>query len=1029
MQNKGFIKVIAGALFLVCSFYLSFTCVTSYYAKQAEKIAKSYAGERAVEGSDEYQMLYSDRHRAYLDSMSTEPVWFSLSWTGLERFKNSGYTLKECYTQEIGLGLDLKGGMNVVLEVSAADILRALSNYSADPTFNKALELAVERQTNSQSNFVTLFETAYRETDPNAKLATVFSSRENKISLSSSNAEIIKYLNDAVRDATDNSFNVLRQRIDRFGVAQPNIQKLEGSGRILVELPGIKEPERVRKLLQGTASLEFWETYELSEIAQQLIAANDMLRELYAGNKSEETDDVEAEEKSEETTAQSKLDSLKLAAAAASQQPESTQQQSQALDEFRKQNPLFGKLNVYFQGGQIMPGPAIGDAFFADTAAINSMLKEKHVRELFPRDLALKWAVKAINEKDQRYQLIAIKVTKRDGRAALEGDVVTDAKADFGQFSSSANVSMSMNNEGAREWARLTKENSPKDGKPGRCIAIVLDDYVYSYPRVQGEIPGGTSSITGNFTVDEAKDLANTLKSGKMPAPARIVQEDIVGPSLGQEAIHAGLISFIIAFILVMLYMIFFYGVASGLVTDIALLVNVFTLFGFLASFKAVLTLPGIAGIVLTMGMAVDANVLIFERIREELAGGKTLKKAIEAGYSNAMSAILDSNITTLLTGIVLFYFGTGPIRGFATTLIIGIITSFLTSVFLTRIIFETVLKNEKGESKNWTFSTPITKNWFKNINFNFLGKRRIGYIISGAIVLISIVSLATRGLSMGIDFSGGRNYVVRFENPVKTAAVKDLLKDAFEGEAVNVITIGSENQVRISTNYGITSQNKDIDAQIENRLYDGLKPLLPTNVSADEFIDNYIVSSQKVGPSIADDIKTSAMIAVLFAIIVIGLYIFIRFRDLMLSAGAVIALVHDVLIILGLYSLFYSIMPFSMEIDQSFIAAILTVVGYTINDKVIIYDRIRENRTLYPKRAQFDTINISLNATLGRTFNTGITTSVVLLAIFIFGGEVIRGFIFALLVGVITGIYSTLFTAAPIAYEMMKKKDKIAEK
>ena len=985
MQNKGFVRVIAVLLFLVCLFYLSFSFVTSHYNNKAIAYAKG----------DNF------KHIKYLDSISTQKVWI-------------GYTYKECREKEINLGLDLKGGMNVIMEISVPDILRALSNYNDNADFNKALNIAKERQANSQSDFVTLFEQAYKEIDPNGQLSAIFSTYELKerISLSTPNDKVIAVLREEVNSAIDNSFNVLRQRIDRFGVVQPNIQKLETNGRILIELPGIKEPERVRKLLQGTANLEFWETYELAEIVQPLIAANNILREMNAGETTKQTKDTV--KTTPANKAQTKLDSLANALGKQTAAKAPTKDEV----EFRKQNPLFAVLNIYAQNGQVQPGPAVGDAHFSDTATVNTLLKQKQVRELLPRDLALKWEVKPLDEKTQRFRLVAIKVTSRDGRAPLQGDVITNAYSDFGQYSGYANVNMSMNAEGAKTWARLTKENI------GKSIAVVLDGYVYSFPRVNDEITGGNSQITGNFTVEEAKDLANTLKSGTMPAPARIVQEDIVGPSLGKEAINAGLISFIIAFILVLSYMIFFYGFTPGLVADIALLFNVFMLFGVLASFKAVLTLPGIAGIVLTMGMAVDANVLIYERIREEMAGGKTLKKAIDAGYSNAISAILDSNITTLITGVILFYFGTGPIKGFATTLIIGIITSFLTSVFLSRIIIDSLLKKEN--TKNWKFTTRVTKNWFKNVNFNFIGSRKIAYAISGVIILASAFSLFTRGLSQGIDFSGGRNYVIRFENSVKTAEVRDLLKGAFDGETVSVITIGADNQVRVSTNYKIQDQTETIDDEIETRLYNGLKPLLG-NTSREDFVKTHIMSSQRVGPTIADDIKTSAIWAILFSILAIGLYIFVRFRDFSFSVGAIASLVHDVVIVLGLYSLLYSIMPFSLEIDQAFIAAILTVIGYSINDTVIIFDRIRENRTLYPKRDKLETINHSLNSTLGRTFNTTFTTAIVLIAIFVFGGEVIRGFIFALLIGIVVGTYSSLFVASPIAYEILIKKDKKA--
>ena len=678
----------------------------------------------------------------------------------------------------------------------------------------------------------------------------------------------------------------------------------------------------------------------------------------------------------------------------------------------------------------------------ADTAEVNAMLNMKQVKEILPRDLSLKWTVKPLDEKAKQlaFELIAIKVSNRDGRAPLEGDVVTDANTDFDQFTNAAMVNMKMNAEGAKTWARLTKENI------GKSIAIVLDGYVYSYPTVNTEITGGSSQISGNFTTDEAKDLANVLKSGKMPAPARIIQEDVVGPSLGQEAIQSGLISFVIAFALVLLYMIFYYGVIPGLIADAALLLNVFFLFGVLASFQAVLTLPGIAGIVLTMGMAVDANVLIYERIREELKAGKNLAKAISEGYSNALSAIIDGNMTTLITGIILVYFGTGPIQGFATTLIIGIITSVFTAVFISRLIFERIAKREK--EMYLPFTTRITRNWFQNTNVDFVKLRKVAYVVSGVLITIAIVSLSTRGMKQGIDFSGGRNYVVRFEEPVNADKVRETLSTVFGDAQTSVITMGNENQVRISTNYAVSENNDSIDSQIETMLFNGLKPYLTEGITHQMFVERYVVnngtrevskensdestfgiqSSQKVGPSIADDIKTSAVWAILLSLVAIGLYILIRFRNWAFSVGAVVALGHDVLMILGAYSLFYTVMPFSLEVDQAFIAAILTVIGYSINDTVIIFDRIRENLHLYPKRNLEKQINHSLNSTLSRTFSTSFSTLIVLIAIFLFGGETIRGFVFALLLGIVVGTYSSLFIASPIMYELRKKKLKKTE-
>ncbi len=990
MQNKGLVRLFAIALTLVCLFYLSFTVVTSSYNKKAKEYAR---GDKMKEFT-------------YLDSISSKKVWL-------------GYTLKDCREKEINLGLDLKGGMNVTLEVSVADILRSLSDFNQSPNFNQALALATERQkTNSQISYVDLFTKAYTELDPQAKLATVFSTFElkDKISLTTSNEDVIKVLKTEVDGAIANSFNVLRQRIDRFGVVQPNIQKL-GNGRILIELPGIKEPERVRKLLQGSANLEFWETYELNEIYPNLVEANKIIASLQsAGNVSQTTskDSTVAKPVEKIKTPESAVDSLK---AAIEKKSEANADSTKMMENARKENPLFAVLQISSNNGQLANGPIIGIAQSRDTSKVNSYLNLKQVKEILPRDLGLRWGVKAIDSKGEYFQLYAIKITNRDGRAPLGGDVITDARADFSQTSAYANVSMSMNAEGSKTWARMTKDNI------GKSIAIALDGYVYSAPTVNGEIDGGNSQITGHFTVEEAKDLANTLKSGKMPAPARIVQEDIVGPSLGQEAINSGLISFVIAFLLVLVYMLLYYGIVPGLIADFALFANVFFLIGILASFSAVLTLPGIAGIVLTLGMAVDGNVIIYERIREEMRAGKSMKRAIEDGFSNAISAIVDANVTTLITGIVLAVFGTGPIKGFANTLIIGIITSFITAVFLTRIMLETYAKRENA--KELPFTTNVTKNWFQNAKLNFIGGRRIAYIISGSLIVISLVSFATRGLSLGVDFSGGRNYIVRFDEPVKTDDVRKLLANSFEGTGVQVITIGSDNQVRISTKYKIDDNSVNIDDEIEGRLYDGLKSLLKNDVTKKQFVEEYIKSSQKVGPTIADDIKRAAVLAVIFAIIAIGLYIFIRFSEIGYALGATIALMHDALITIGTFSLFYSVMPFSMEIDQSFIAAILTVVGYSVNDTVIIFDRIRENIRLYPKRDRKSVMNDAINHTLSRTFSTSMSTIVVLIAIFLFGGETIRGFIFAMLFGIVIGTYSSVFVAAPITYELYSKKFK----
>lgn len=991
MQNKGIVRVLAILLALVSLFYLSFSVVTGTYNKKAKEFA---AGDKMKE----YQ---------YLDSLSGEEVYF-------------GYTLKECREKEINLGLDLKGGMNVTLEVAVSDILRALSGYNNSPEFGQALQMATERQkTNSQVQYLDLFVAAFEEVSPQGQLASIFSTMElkDKITLKSTNKEVVTVLKGEIDGAISNSFNVLRSRIDRFGVVQPNIQRDNNNvGRILIELPGVKEPERVRKLLQGSANLEFWETFELTDIVNNIMEADRVLANVKAPQDSvEAATKTTAETKNAAAAPVSKQDSL----IAALKDKETAVDSVKLQEQFRKEHPLLSVLQIPgIETGQFSRGPVVGFAHYKDTARINSYFSQRAVKELLPANLGLRWTVKAFNERGDIYQLIAIK-TNRDNRAPLGGESVTDARADFSQASAYANVSMSMNSEGAKIWARMTKENI------GKSIAIALDGYIYSFPTVNTEISGGQSQITGNFTVEEAKDLANTLNSGKMPAPARIIQEDVVGPSLGQDAINSGLISFVIAFVLVLLYMIFYYGFVPGLIADLALFANVFFLIGILASFSAVLTLPGIAGIVLTMGMAVDANVLLYERIREELRAGKTIKRSIDDGFKGAISAIIDANVTTLITGIVLAVFGTGPIKGFANTLIIGIITSFISAVFLTRLMLDAYANSKKA--KELPFTTKITQDWFQNAKLNFIGGRKIAYFISSALILISVISFATRGFSLGIDFSGGRNYVVRFDESVKTQDVRNLLADAFDGTSVQVITIGSDNQVRISTKFKITDNSETIDDEVETRLYNGLKPLLK-NVSKEAFVADNILSSQKVGPTIADDIKRAAVWAVILAIFAIGLYILIRFRTVGYSIGAIVALMHDTIITLGAFSLLYSIMPFSMEIDQAFIAAILTVVGYSVNDTVIIFDRIREFIVLYPKRDRKSVMNESINAMLSRTFSTSMSTILVLLIIFMFGGETIRGFIFAMLFGIVVGTYSSIFVAAPITYELHKRKQKKEE-
>ena len=1008
MQNKGLVRILAVCLALVCAFYLSFSLVTSHYDKKAKEYA---AGDDAKE-------------YMYLDSIAAKKVWF-------------GYTLKECREKEINLGLDLKGGMNVTMEVSVPDILDALSGHNETPNYKAALAAAKQKQKSSGADFVTLFIESYREIDPEGQLASIFSTFElkDKITLTSTNDEVEKVIREEVDGAIQNSFNVLRTRIDRFGVVQPNIQKLAQPGRILIELPGIKEPERVRKLLQGSANLEFWETYEASELLPMLAQIN---RE-FAASAPEAVEETKAEEakveeapKAEGDELAALVDSLGVDSAALAAD------QAAQLAEYKKNNPLFAILNPSInQAGQAYRGPVIGTVHYTDTAKVNAMLNSQIAKAVLPRDARFYWTVKAIDEANAYYQLVALKA-QRDGRASLEGDVITDARADFSQLSAYANVSMSMNAEGAKAWQRITKDNI------GKSVAIVLDGYVYSFPTVQNEIAGGNSQITGNFTVEEAKDLANTLKSGKMPAPARIIEESVVGPSLGREAIRSGLWSFALGFVLILIYMIFYYGWIPGLIADAALVCNVFLLVGILASFSAVLTLPGIAGIVLTMGMAVDANVLIYERIREELRAGKGMRKAIEDGFKGAISAIVDANVTSFLTGAILAIFGTGPIKGFAVTYMIGIISSFLTAVFITRLLLEDYCK--KDTAKELSFTTRLMKNFLQNIHFDFVSARKVAYWISGALVIFAILGLEPHlfgKLNLGIDFSGGRNYVVRFDNNINTQDVRESLDNVFkatleEGETfgLNVITFGNDaNQVRISTNYRIHEDNAEADEAIEALLYEGCKPFLSEGITFEDFrstdsnAEVGIMQSQKVGPAIADDITTSAIWAVLAALVVIFLYILVRFRNFAYSVGALVALAHDTVIILGLYAILWKIMPFSMEIDQAFIAAILTVIGYSINDTVVIFDRVREYNGLYPKREKSVNINDALNNTLSRTFSTSMSTFVVLLAIFIFGGETIQGFVFALLMGVIVGTYSSLFIASPIAYDIQRAQAKRAEK
>ena len=992
MQNKGFVKVFAVLLTLVCVFYLSFSFVTRHYTNKAKEFAK---GDVKVE-------------QDYLDSLANEKVFFG------------NWTLKQCREMEISLGLDLKGGMNVILEVSVPDVIKALADNKPDEAFNQALANAAKQAISSQDDVITLFVREYHKIAPDARLSELFATQQlkDKVNQKTSDAEVEKVLRTEVKAAVDNSYNVLRTRIDRFGVVQPNIQSLEDKmGRIMVELPGIKEPERVRKLLQGSANLEFWETYNAKDVAPYLQAADNKLRSILANEAP--ADSVAVDSTAAPVVAQATSTADSLAAALKGE----NKAQSVDLAQIKKEHPLLAVLQVNSSG----QGPVVAYANYKDTADINKYLSMKEIQAELPKDLRLKWGVSAYeyDPKGQTFELYAIRSTERNGRAPLEGDVVVSAKDEYDQFGNPA-VSMSMNTDGSRRWAQLTKQNI------GKSIAIVLDGYVYSAPNVNTEITGGNSQITGHFTPEQAKDLANVLKSGKMPAPARIVQEDIVGPSLGQASINAGVFSFIVALILLMIYMCSMYGFIPGMVANGALVLNMFFTMGILSSFQAALTMSGIAGMVLALGMAVDANVLIYERTKEELRAGKGVKKALADGYSNAFSAIFDSNLTSIITGVILFNFGTGPIRGFATTLIIGILISFFTAVFMTRLVYEYFMNKDKW--LNLTFSSKISKNLMTNVHFDFMGRNKQWFTITGIILVICIGSLFVRGLSQSIDFTGGRNFKVQFENAVEPEQVRELIASKFGDSNVSVIAIGTDKKtVRISTNYRIEEEGNNVDSEIEAYLYETLKPVLTQNITLETFIDREnhtggsIVSSQKVGPSIADDIKTSAMWSVVLALIAIGLYILIRFRNIAYSVGSVAALTSDTLMILGAYSLCWGWMPFSLEIDQTFIGAILTAIGYSINDKVVIFDRVREFFGLYPKRDRKQLFNDSLNTTLARTINTSLSTLIVLLCIFILGGDSIRSFAFAMILGVVIGTLSSLFIASPIAYMMMKNK-KIVE-
>lgn len=1014
MQNKGFVKFLAVALTLICLFYLSFSVVTSHYESKAE-------------GMDE------EAAELYLDSLNTNPIYLG------------NYTLKDCRETAIGLGLDLKGGMNVILEVSVPEVVKTLSDHKTDAAFLKSVDEAAKGAQESQSDFITLFVSAYKKNAPGKPLAAIFATQQLKgrVNTNSSDAEVEKVLRQSVNEAVDNSFKVLRTRIDRFGVVQPNIQKIEGqNGRIMVELPGIKEPERVRKLLQGSANLEFWETYDAPLVAPYLSQLNAALRNNTAAEdtKAEIADSTATDTVAMEKDETAKIDSSKAAVNMLTQvkkagASKAAATDAQAIAAAKKDNPLFAILQP--TGAQ--RGCMVGIAQARDTAEISALLASETAKQIFPADLSLKWGVKSMDKAGKVFELYAIRTTGANGRAPLEGDVVTEAKDDFDQYGNPV-VSMKMNTEGARKWAALTEANV------NHCVAIVLDNLVYSAPNVMNKIDGGSTQISGNFTTTETKDLANVLQSGKMPAPASIIQEDIVGPTLGAQSIQAGFISCIVAFIVLMLYMVLMYGVREGMVANCALMLNFFFSFGILTSLGAALTMSGIAGMVLTLGMAVDANVLIYERTKEEMRSGKNLSAAVAAGYSNAFSAIFDSNVTTIITGVILYNFGTGPIKGFATTLMIGIVCSFFTAVWLTRIVYEHYL--EKGKWQNLKFTTAISKNMMKDTKINFMGKYKKSFIAFGTLLVIMVASFAVRGLSQSIDFTGGRNYKVEFINPVNTEDVKASIVKTFEennptDEAINVtvIAIGTEgNNIRVSTNFNINDNSNEADAHIESLLYKAFVDggMVDKNVSEEAFLDRdnreggSIISSQKVGPSIAEDITYGAILSVVFAIIAIFIYILVRFRNVAYSVGSIVALTVDTIVVIGMFSLCYGWIGFSLEVDQTFIGAILTVIGYSINDKVVIFDRIRETYSLYPKRDRQRIFNDSLNSTLARTINTSVSTFIVLLVIFVLGGDSIRAFAFAMMLGVIIGTCSSLFIAAPTAYLVMgariKEEDEAIE-
>ena len=983
MQSKGLVKLIAVLLVIACVYQLSFSFITRGVEKDAAEYAAAF--DEAEQGT---------REAYYLDSIQNKPVF---------NFLGKKFTYKECKEKEVNLGLDLKGGMNVMLEIEVQDLVKALAGESQnDPAFVEAMARANKALAEGTNDYIGEFAKAYTEVSNGAPLAAIFVSPDRQdINPNSTDEEVVKVLKAETDAAIAASFNILRSRIDHFGVTQPNIQRLPNSNRILVELPGVKEPERVRKLLQGSASLEFWEVYSAQEILPVLAEADALLKQT--------AEEAAPAEEVKETQAEAN-DLVAEVAAAEDEQDEVVSRFS------RENNPLFALLDPSYAGGCI-----VGFANAADMPLINEYLARPEIQNLLPTDLKLSWGVKGEDFADGRFALYALRSI--DGKPAMDGSAVSTAQENYSQNGSAAEVNLMMNSNGASQWAQLTGQNI---GKP---IAIVLDGLVYSAPNVQNKIEGGSSVITGNFTIQEAQDLANVLKSGKVPAPARIIQDQVVGPSLGQESINAGLLSFVLAFILVLLYMGLFYKTA-GWMADLALLLNIFLLMGVLVSFGAVLTLPGIAGIVLTMGMAVDANVIIYERIKEELRAGKGIALAIKDGFSNAYSAIIDGQLTTIITGIVLFVFGNGPVQGFATTLVIGIITSLFCAIFITRMLIEWVA-NKWGSI---SFSRSWSENWLANVSFDFIGKRKASYILSGSLVVLSIISLAVLGLNTGVEFTGGRTYVVRFDQNVSVEAVRGALEQALTSDdatksSLEVKQFGGENQVRVLTQYKYDDTSEETTAQVDALLYDALKGFYSYDITLDGFTStqddvNGIISSEKIGPAVAKDMLYSAFYAVLFSLIAIGLYITVRFKRWQWALGATTALAHNAFLVIGIFSMLYHVMPFALEVNQAFIAAILTIIGYSINDTVVIFDRIREFITLYPKRAMNDNINNAICSTLSRTLNTSGTTIVTLLAMFILGGENLRGFIFALLLGVIIGTYSSVFIATPIAYDILSKKE-----